>query len=424
MAVLDKNIISMSMPKAMSRGNPIALDASAVWYTYAELESYAKTSPVAYVGQILSLVDEDQQTATAYIITDAAGTLQKIGTGSGAADGKTISLDGDILALKNWGKQFYKWVEDAEGGSGHHELVQVSDDQPWIAGLEPKSASGTDGGFVLEWYQPSTLTIEGVNSALTSLQQEVTTKLPLSGGTLTGALTLMDGSVAASESVVDTKIATAIGSAGHLKRQIVAALPDTGSADPDTIYMVLQADAAGQDKYIEYMLIEGSFEIIGNTQVDLEPYMPKISSPTEGALVQQAADGTLQGISTTAAELAGHLANQQIHVTEGEKQKLTSLPAISSIGAGLSLQSGALSAAIATAEVLGSVKIGDNLSVTPEGTLSVPVATSSTKGVVMGSSEQDKVAVGSDGTLSINTMSVEKLVVPEGTELILQGGKA
>ena len=100
------------------------------------------------------------------------------------------------------------------------------------------------------------------------------------------------------------------------------------------------------------------------------------------------------------------------------------MPAISSIGAGLSLQTGALTAAIATTEALGSVKIGDNLSITPEGTLSVPVATSSTKGVVMGSSEQDKVAVGSDGTLSINTMSVEKLVVPEGTELILQGGKA
>lgn len=418
MAVLDKNIVSMSMPKAMSRGNPIALDASAVWYTYSELENYAKTSPVAYVGQILSLVDEEQQTATAYIITDAAGTLQKIGTGSGAADGKTISLDGDTLALKNWGKQFYKWVDD------HHELVQVSDDEPWIAGLEPKSASTDDGGFVLEWYQPSTLTIDDVNSALTSLQQEVATKLPLSGGTLTGALTLVDGSVAASESVVDTKIATAIGSAGHLKRQIVAALPDTDAADPDTIYMILQDDAAGQDKYIEYMLIEGSFEIIGNTQVDLEPYMPKISAPNAGALVQQAADGTLQGISTTAAELAGHLANEQIHVTEEEKQKLTSLPAISSIGAGLSLQEGALTAAIATADVLGSVKIGDNLSITPEGTLSVPVATSSTKGVVMGSSEQDKVAVGSDGTLSINTMSVEKLVVPEGTELILQGGKA
>ena len=418
MAVLDKNIVSMSMPKAMSRGNPIALDASAVWYTYTDLENYAKTSPVAYVGQILSLVDEEQQTATAYIITDAAGTLQKIGTGSGAADGKTISLDGDTLALKNWGKQFYKWVDD------HHELVQVSDDEPWIAGLEPKSASDSAGGFVLEWYQPSTLTIDDVNSALTSLQQEVATKLPLSGGTLTGALTLADGSVAASESVVDTKIATAIGSAGHLKRQIVAALPEAGEADPDTIYMVLSDDAAGQDKYIEYMLIEGSFEIIGNTQVDLEPYMPKISSPTAGALVQQAADGTLQGIPTTAAELAGHLANQQIHVAEEEKQKLTSLPAISSIGAGLSLQTGALTAAIATTEALGSVKIGDNLSVTPDGTLSVPVATSSTKGVVMGSSEQDKVAVGSDGTLSINTMSVEKLVVPEGTELILQGGKA
>lgn len=120
MAVLDKNVISMSMPKAMSRGNPIALDASAVWYTYAELENYAKTSPVAYVGQILSLVDEEQQTATAYIITGAAGTLQKIGTGSGAAVQWPVfagSLKHIIKGLGNGGSRYAWWCQSSCAGS-------------------------------------------------------------------------------------------------------------------------------------------------------------------------------------------------------------------------------------------------------------------------------------------------------------------
>lgn len=75
----------------------------------------------------------------------------------------------------------------------------------------------------------------------------------------------------------DSKIAEAIAAAPHLKRQIVEELPEVGSADANTIYMV-PTDGAVSDPgeetshYNEYMLINGAFELIGTSQVDLSGY--------------------------------------------------------------------------------------------------------------------------------------------------------
>lgn len=75
----------------------------------------------------------------------------------------------------------------------------------------------------------------------------------------------------------DSKIAEAIAAAPHLKREIVEDLPAVGSADANTIYMV-PTDGATSDPgeetshYNEYMLINGAFELIGTSQVDLNGY--------------------------------------------------------------------------------------------------------------------------------------------------------
>ena len=75
----------------------------------------------------------------------------------------------------------------------------------------------------------------------------------------------------------DSKIAEAIAAAPHLKRQIVEDLPEVGSADANTIYMV-PTDGSISDPgeetshYNEYMLINGAFELIGTSQVDLSGY--------------------------------------------------------------------------------------------------------------------------------------------------------
>lgn len=77
----------------------------------------------------------------------------------------------------------------------------------------------------------------------------------------------------------DSAIATAVAGAHHLKRQIVTALPPISEANEDTIYMVLKTTGvAGNESgniYNEYMLINGKFEQIGDSKVDLTDYATK-----------------------------------------------------------------------------------------------------------------------------------------------------
>ena len=326
MAVINKNGDFMAMPLGFKRGNPIALDTSAVWYSYEEMSTYAASSPIAYVGQILSLVDEGTNKATAYMIMDTAGTLQEVGKAT-LGDEKSITLNDSTLSLKNWGVQYYKWVDGEGENPGSHVLQVVDENNPWIAGLEPKVAL-EEGNLVIAWYQPSTTTVEGVNSALTSLQTTVSGmtatlgtkddvagtdtvfgvlagKVDTAGATMTGVLTLADGSAAASENVVDTKIANAIGSAGHLKRLVVDVLPEASTADTDTIYMVKDESVTTGDAYKEYMLINGAFAQIGDTSVNLEPYATKVYADEKAGEVQTA--------------LGTHEADAVKHITADER---------------------------------------------------------------------------------------------------------
>lgn len=84
MAVIKKNGGYTGLPISISRGNPIPLDKSSIYYEYEQMASYATSDPTAYVGQIVVLVDEFEKKATAYIIKDVEGTLQEIGATASA----------------------------------------------------------------------------------------------------------------------------------------------------------------------------------------------------------------------------------------------------------------------------------------------------------------------------------------------------
>jgi len=576
---------AMSMPKAINRTNPQPVDKTLVWNSLDALKNYAATDPVAYVGQVLSLVAYDAETAKitevkAYIIKDEAGTVEEVGSAT-LGDDKTITLEEGVLSLNNWGKEYYKWIdpvgEEGEDGyvAGHHEKYEMQEGDAWPAGLEPKAATATDGTVVLAWYQPSTVTIQGVSSAIASvqntvteltagigsredeagaetvygainkveednaanaeaieaLQEEAAKHLPLAGGTMTGDIILPDESKAASEKVVDTKIATAIGSAGHLKRAIVEQLPTVEEADDETIYMIKDPLASG-DAYEEFMVIEGEWAQIGDTSVDLTNYVQKVENATEGNLAALDANGALVDAGVLAQDVIDHLANEVVHITAEERttwnegaaqattnaeaienlvkisqddaNKLAALPAITAIGANLELaEDGTLSAVAeqyelpaATAEALGGVKVAavstSGLTLDAEGNLAVGVATTANglkktatglaldlatadnagamspamvskladiadgaqvnviegalldgiaaevenkqlviptastakAGLVYGSTAADGVAVNEDGLMTVNSLSTSKLYVPDGEELVLNGGSS
>jgi hypothetical protein len=270
MAVIKKDGNFMGLPMNVARGNPIPLDKSEIWYSFAEMEAYAKSDPVAYVGQILGLVNEAAGTATAYIILNTAGDLQEIGASIDIpalmGDDASVVISNDIVALKNWGVKYYKYIAATDEEDAHYIIQDVDDEHPWIPGLEPKAAL-ENGQLVLGWYEPNPTTIEGVSSQLGTLQTAVT---DLKQNTYT-------------KTEVDTKIANA----AHLKRVIVNSRNDIDVNAPNAdqfIYMVLVSPEDTADKYDEYMVIiltdESGDEIryiekVGSWEVDLSNYVTK-----------------------------------------------------------------------------------------------------------------------------------------------------
>ena len=87
-----KKYSGMEFPLAMKRQDAFALDPTCVWPTLADAQSYAKTNPTAYVGQMLSVVVNG--TATPYVIQNANGDLAPLG-----ASAVDIATDSEVSEM-------------------------------------------------------------------------------------------------------------------------------------------------------------------------------------------------------------------------------------------------------------------------------------------------------------------------------------
>ena len=77
-----------------------------------------------------------------------------------------------------------------------------------------------------------------------------------------------------------TYVGEQIANAEHLKREIVTVLPSDTEASDNIIYMLKVESATGNDKYQEYMKIDGTVQMIGDTSVDLTDYAKTSDIPT------------------------------------------------------------------------------------------------------------------------------------------------
>lgn len=270
MAVIKKDGNFMGLPMNIARGNPIPLDKSEIWYSYEELVNYAKNDPVAYVGQILGCVNEEAGIAKAYIILNAAGDLEEIGASVEVpqlkGDNASISVfaDTEIISLKNWGVQYYKFIaasgskENNDYVAPHFELQIVDNEHPWKEGLEPRVVK-ENGSMVLGWYEPDPTIIDNINNQLSDLREQVTNVY--------------------TKSETDSLIASAVADAGHLSRKIVKSVAeiDVIADDADKyIYMVPNGLSENDDKYDEYIVVDNRLEKVGSWEVDLDNYVTEV----------------------------------------------------------------------------------------------------------------------------------------------------
>lgn len=191
----------------------------------------------------------------------------------------------------------------------------------------------------------------------------------------------------------NTAIAAAVANAHHLKREIVSVLPEVSEANEDTIYMVPDAgntDTAGSNKsvYTEYMFVNGAFERIGTSDVDLSNYFTKdqVTDAISTAKGEAANDAQTKADAAKAAAIATAAANattkadaaQAAAITEAGKKADKALKDAKAYSDGLAKN---YATAAQGAKADSAVQAADVVSGTANGTISVKGSDVAVKGL-------------------------------------------
>ena len=272
--VVNQNVkLDWAMP--FQRTGAFPLDRSSIFSSYADAVKYAAGAGdderglggTSYVGQTISVYNNDS--VILYII-EADRSLKEVGSAP-AGDNVSIEFVNGKLQVKGFGKGYYKYVPATSDETEKYQFV--ADD--FIAGLEPRVVTNSEGALEIAWYQPS--------------NKEFYTKTE-----------------------TDTLIKTAITNADHLKRKIVTATGeiDLNAKDADQyIYMVPNGLQHDDDKYDEYIVIEGKLEKVGDWEVDLTGYYTKVEVDDKIAEAIEGATGGESAASVKAALEAYKTAN-------------------------------------------------------------------------------------------------------------------
>ena len=257
---LAKDGFGMSLN--IRRGNPNPLDNSSVWASLEAAQNYAMTDPVAYVGQILTVVsdvvvdDVTVKTATAYVIDNEAGDLKEVGS-SPVGDEKTITVseNGTVSLVGIAGLALTREEEDGSTTKISYQPLLVDGKLTWV---EPSAT--TVEGLATE--------IEGIKTRLSTLETTVgkaaegdaeATGLIKAVADNAGAIEALEEKVG--EKTVAEQIADAIAEK-NLKGVIYSEVAPTGTTEgvPGQIY-VYDAGRNGTEIYI----CEGYYVPMGET---------------------------------------------------------------------------------------------------------------------------------------------------------------
>ena len=386
MAVINKDIAYMALPLSIRRGNPFPIDEYSVWYDMEELTTYAQSSPVAYVGQVVTLVNEEENTVEAYMIQNTAGNLMKLAstTASGDLTEDVLELQGKVSAL-----------ETSVGTKEEESSITASN--LWAAIEEVKAA------------------YEAADSSINGKFNDYYNKTE-------------------ADSKIDQKIATAISSTYKPAGSIMFSfLPTLGADQEGKVYNIIDAFTTTEDfvegadnKYpagtnvvcidtddagtYKWDVLAGFVDLSGyETTSSVDTKLANKVDKVEGSsLVQDTLIAKLQGL----AEIKG--VSDELEIDPDDKilgvkaiaqEKITGLPA-------------------ALAEKIKSITVGTTPLQISNGAVTIPIATAEALGVVKSTTSENGVSITGDGTMIVNNINIEKITQTPDTELVLNGGDA
>lgn len=239
-----------------------------------------------------------------------------------------------------------------------------------------------------------------------------------------------------SKKEVETYVAQQIAGAEHLKRVVVEQLPDVSVAQANTIYMVKKTGGGiaswGKNIYEEYMVIDGEWELLGNSQVDLTDYAKTdyVDNKTKDKADKAT---TLKGYGITDAFTKGETYSRtEISELIGQ---ITGGESAADVLAKLNEYTGTNNERVSKVEgrvetlekagyqanIIEGIKLADaaNALTLNNKIATIPAAGASQYGLVKLSSE---IGVNTAGALEIKALDLSKVAQDEEDWLILDGG--
>lgn len=214
----------------------------------------------AHLATTKAVVDYVTAQLTNLDVSALAGRVDTLEDEMDAAEGRLDTVEGQITTIN---------------GEGEGSIKKALSDAKDYTDIEVAKKANVEHTHEID-------DVTGLQAALDGKAAKATT---LAGYGITDAYT---------KGETDSAIATAVAGAPHLKRTIVENLPDAGEADENTIYMVGTGAGSEDSAYEEYMLINGAFEKIGSSKVDLTNYAEKtyVDAAKQEAISTAAGDAT------------------------------------------------------------------------------------------------------------------------------------
>ena len=412
---------------AFNRQTAFPLDAKSYFESLESAQAAAQSADAAgsktttyYFGQQIAVVESG--VATLYIIQPDK-TLKEVG-------GK-IDVNENI---------FEKTAE------GKLDIIGFASA---VAGAQ--AVKGANGK--ISWVKPDTTTVEGLTTTVTQLSNTVNGYTDGEGIVHEGLgtkVSTLETKVANTytKAEVDKKVSSVMRYKGS--KDTYADLPTEGNVIGD-VWNVAAADTTHGIKAGDNVAWNGTgWDVLGGA-IDLSGYATKTDlndkvDKVEGSRLITSAEGEkLANIeagaqvnkieSVTASELAIS-EDKELSIVAIAQNKVTGLDTALAgkvnVEEGKGLSSNDYTAdekaklegieAKAQVNILEVVKVNGSALPITEKAVDIPLATAEVLGVVKGSAAENKVAIGEDGTMEVNSLNVSKLAQTAGDTLILNGG--
>ena len=311
------NVLNFSVSFKPTSAFP--LDSRSMFGSYAAAAAAAATAENAgssntiyYIGQMLTVFENDV-VATYQIQADK--TLKAIGA-QVIGDNKSVTIgESGEIGLKSFGVQYYKYIAADHIISGTYSYPDsmpknpnagdfvkidttwytyansawsVSDTEPvvnayyelttgWKEGLQPKVVMNSENnGYELAWYEPSSTTVEGLSSAIETVQASVTNlqtvvnnnktelenSISAENTRATEAEAALSNRITANETVIGVLNGDA-GTEGSVKNQIAAAVSKIMENPDETLNSIQELVEWCNNHATEYLELQN--DVTANT---------------------------------------------------------------------------------------------------------------------------------------------------------------